>query len=594
MKSSLKRVLAGLAAVGCLSGAALAAKTVGYLKIEGELAEREVMSSFLFSRPDRMTFRGLIDTLERASRDPGLDGIVLRLVEPKLSLAHIEEVGEALRHLRDAGKKVHIFTEIYGQGEVVLGSFADEVIVQSGGAVSIMGVYTEELFLADMLKWIGITPDYIQIGDYKGAKEMMANSRPSPEWDQNISQLLDSMYARLRGHLKAGRGLTDEQLDRAMADGMFIDPPDAVEFGIADAAVDRMALDDHLSRTYGGDFAWSLRLGQGDPTPDFSRMGLFEAFSQIMRAIEASGGGTARDTIAVVHIDGPIMDGKSSSGGLLGGRNVGSLTIRENLRKIEEDPNVRGVIVRINSPGGSAIASESIWLGLRRIAETTKKPVWTSVGTMAASGGYYIAVAGDRIYVNPSSIVGSIGVVGGKLALGGLYDKLHINVVPRARGPLAGMIGGLSPWNDDERAAITRSMKRIYDQFADRVVRGRKGIDLAVTAEGRLFTGDKAIGLRMADEIGGLDRAINEMAEALGLSAGSFDVMDYPPPMSLQEFFKEGLPFGGSARAEAAVAALREAIGDRAWDQVRDALTAFMLLRREPVILALPRVILFR
>jgi protease-4 len=577
-----------------VASTALAAQTVGYLKLDGELPERELMAPFLFGKSDTMTFRGLIETLDGVAADPALQGVVLRLAEPKLSLSRVEEVGAAFARIRAAGKKVHVFTEIYDQTAVVLGSYADEVIVQSGGAMMLTGVYMEEMFLADMLKWVGVEPDFVQIGDYKGAKEMFANSAPSPQWDQNVNQLLDSMYGHVRAHIKDGRGISDQQLDSAMSDGLFIEPTDAIKFGIADAEVDRLSLDDHLKAAYGADFKWDLGLGAGDDEPDFARMGLFEAFAEIMKAVESMSGGPTRDTIAVVHIDGPIMDGKSSNGSLLGGATVGSLTIREQLKKIEDDEHVKGVIVRINSPGGSAIASENIWLGLRRIAETTKKPVWVSVGSMAASGGYYIAVAGDKIYVNPSSIVGSIGVVGGKLAMGGLYDKLHINVVPRSRGPLASIMSGLAPWNDAERGAITRSMTRTYDQFVDRVKRGREGIEIAKTAEGRVFTGDKAIALKMADELGGLEKAVSDLASSLGLEEGQFDVMDYPPPMSLQEMFEDGLPFGAASPKLAAIETLRAAVGEESWDAVADAMTAMLQLRKEPVLLAMPRVVVFR
>lgn len=466
--------------------------------------------------------------------------------------------------------------------------------MQSGGAVIFTGVYMEEMFLADMLKWVGVTPDFVQIGDYKGAKEMYANSKPSPEWDQNLNQLLDSMYAHVRAHIKDGRGINDQQLDAAMSEGLYMDPADAVKFNLADAEVDRLSLDDHLKSAYGADFKWNLSLGAGGDEPDFARMGLFEAFAEIMKAVETMSGGTTRDTIAVVHIDGPIMDGKSSNGSFLSGASVGSLTIREQLKKIEDDDNVKGVIVRINSPGGSAIASENIWLGLRRIAEKTKKPVWVSVGSMAASGGYYIAVAGDKIYVNPSSIVGSIGVVGGKLAMGGLYEKLHINAVPRARGPLGAIMSGLSPWTDAERGAITRSMRRTYDQFVGRVTTGRKSIDIAKTAEGRIFTGDKAIALKMADEIGGLDTAVTDMAASLGLSDGAYDVLDYPEPMTLAEMFEDGLPFGAAAPRIEAIESLRAAVGVQAWDAVADAMQALMQLRDEPILLTMPRVVVFR
>jgi protease-4 len=285
----------------------------------------------------------------------------------------------------------------------------------------------------------------------------------------------------------------------------------------------------------------------------------------------------------------------------MGGASVGSLTIRKSLREIEEDDRVKGLIVRINSPGGSAIASESIWIGLRRVAEV--KPVWVSVGSMAASGGYYIAVGGDRIFVDPSSIVGSIGVVGGKIAMGGLYEKLKVHVVPRARGPVADMMSTVAPWSEEERAFVTARMKETYDQFVDRVKRGREGIDIGQTAEGRLFTGGRAVELKMADEVGGFSEALGALAKKTGLREGEYDVMDYPPAKSLQEALGEMAErFGVSASAGAVegaglaplVSALRDAIGAKAWPGVRDAVQSLLQLRDEPVLVAMPRVLVFR
>jgi protease-4 len=241
-----------------------------------------------------------------------------------------------------------------------------------------------------------------------------------------------------------------------------------------------------------------------------------------------------------------------------------------------------------------------MWIGLRRVAE--KKPVWVSVGDMAASGGYYCAVGGDKVYVEPTSIVGSIGVVGGKIVLGGVYEKVHVNIVPRGRGPLADMMSTVQPWSAPQRELVKRTMSNVYDQFVDRVKRGRKGIDIARTAEGRLFVGQDAIDLKMADAIGGMTDAIGDMANQLALRDGQYDVMDFPRPRSLDEVLSDmfgQFGLGASMNADVAsvspvAAAAKELLGERAWSQLRDSLGAFMQLRNEPVILVSPRVLMFR
>lgn len=216
---------------------------------------------------------------------------------------------------------------------------------------------------------------------------------------------------------------------------------------------------------------------------------------------------------------------------------------------------------------------------------------------MAASGGYYVAVAGDRIYMNDSSIVGSIGVVGGKISMGELYDTLRVRVVSRGRGPGADVFSSSKTWDEGTRAMVRAKMKETYDLFASRVETGRKGIDLAQTAEGRLFTGQRAVALGMADGIGSLDQTVEGLAESLGLD--EFEVVDYPGQMSLDKYLEEAL--GGFVRAPRAQAntpllldAAKVVIGPRDWPIVRDALASLAQLRKEPVLLAMPRAITFR
>jgi protease-4 len=262
----------------------------------------------------------------------------------------------------------------------------------------------------------------------------------------------------------------------------------------------------------------------------------------------------------------------------------------------------KGVILRIDSPGGSAVASEVMWQGISRLAKT--RPVWVSVGGMAASGGYYVASAGSRVYVNPSSIVGSIGVVGGKVNMEGLYEKLKVNVVSRSRGPMAGMFRTTGSWTPEELSAVRSKMTETYELFTKRVVAGRTGIDLKQTAEGRLFTGNQAITNRMADKIGGLDTAVRELASELKLT--DYSVMEFPGPKSLGDVLKDSL--GGFVSAPGGVhaaaarpsvtpeiaAAIRLTVGPKALPKFEQAIAGFEALRNEHVILMSPSLMVFR
>lgn len=543
------------------------------------------------------TLRSYVRTLHDAAADDSLNAVIVRMKDAELNTAQIEELGQVMGVVRESGKTVYLFAESFGPGELLLGSFADEVILQQGGGVMLPGLYMEEMFLADTLAWVGLDADFVQIGDYKGASEMMTRSAPSPQWEENISGLLDAMYAEMRGTLKAGRGLDDAGLDRAMDLGWMADGPTAIDAGLIDAEVDLTDLMKHIeTRARESGFPVDRVAYRGELGGKAEKaMDLSNPFLALSRLFQPAKRRTAGPTLAVLHIDGAIVDGDSTPEGPFSSASVGARTVRNAIKQIAADKNIQGVVVRIDSPGGSAIASEVIWQGLRRLAES--KPVWVSVGSMAASGGYYIAVGGQKIFVNPSSIVGSIGVVGGKVSLAGLLEKGRVRVVPRARGPHAAMFGMTRGWNDQELDLIRAKMTETYDLFTDRVREGRPGIDLSRTAEGRLFLGRDAVRLRMADELGTLDEALERLAESLALE--SYEVMDFPEPPTLDEILSRafggfiGAPGSLPTGASEQLSLLREVLGPKRFAALRDAFTMGLMLRREPVLLTAPRVLSF-
>ncbi len=226
---------------------------------------------------------------------------------------------------------------------------------------------------------------------------------------------------------------------------------------------------------------------------------------------------STKPTVALVFADGVIVDGGGGAGGLTGGATVGSDTIRAAMREVARDDAVKAVVIRINSPGGSALASEAMWQAVRRVAKD--KPVVISVGNMAASGGYYLACAGDRIFADPSAIVGSIGVVGGKFVTKGLYDKLGLTTDGFYRGRNADMFSSDTAFSDRQRRMVRDWMTATYDQFTQRVMTTRAGKikNIADVAQGRVFVAAQAKDLGMVDEIGGLDAAVTYAAGQVDL-----------------------------------------------------------------------------
>lgn len=582
-----------VASTGPVSGQAVALDkaVVGLVTISGTPADRPGPFDWLRSEPTP-SVRALAEAIAGVADEGEMRAVVVRLEDAVLSTTQTEELGEAIASARAAGKMVYVVGEAFGRTDLMLGSYADHVIAQRGEALSLPGMHMEEWYLRDMLEWVGIEPSFVQIGAYKGAEEPFNRSEPSGPWEENISQLLDSLYENMRGVIKRGRELSDADLDLVMERAWFANADDGVTFDLIDETMALTDLSDELASDLGAEVSWRSDLIEHAGGMALDPSNPLAVFALLSRDPSNE---PVRPSVAVVHIDGPIVDGDSSEGGLFGSTSVGSRTIRRVLDDLGEEELVRGVVIRIDSPGGSATASEVIWQAARRLAAI--KPVYVSVGSMAASGGYYIAVAGDRIFVNPSSIVGSIGVVSGKLPMAGLYDKLHVNVVARSRGPRAALFGS-QPWSDEEREAVRAAMTQTYDLFTSRVSAGREGIDLSRTAEGRLFTGDKAIELKMADEIGSLDRAIESVAGAVGLE--QYDVLDYPGPKSLEELFEQMVPAGvsnpvsGVAGGLGAIEPGLRALVGPAWPAVRQRIDAAIMLRDVPATLLEHRILSIR
>jgi protease-4 len=246
---------------------------------------------------------------------------------------------------------------------------------------------------------------------------------------------------------------------------------------------------------------------------------------------------TKGPTVALIYAQGTIVDG-TGEGGLLDEGGVGSETMREAFRTAAKDDNVKAVVIRIDSPGGSALASEVMWQAARRVAKD--KPVIISIGGMAASGGYYLASAGDYIFADPSAIVGSIGVVGGKFVLKDLYEKLGLSTEEFSKGRNAGLYSSSKVWDEKQRELIKKSMTQVYEQFTDRVMTTREGKikDIDQVARGRIFLADEAKNLGMVDELGGLEKAIAFAAGKASLEASKFEVLTLPAPRTLADMLE--------------------------------------------------------
>ncbi|MEM7682797.1 MAG: S49 family peptidase [Planctomycetota bacterium] len=573
---------------------------VGWLELSDGLREGpEPVDLFGEGGTGEPSLRDVLGQVRHVAESDDHRGLVLFLDQPGLGLTQIEAIGAELRAMPD-DKPVVVFAEAYSLPEYLLASSADWVVLQDKGSVWMTGLGMEQMYLAGLLEKIGVKADFVQIGDYKGAAEPLTNRAPSPEWDQNINGLLDGMYQGMSSWIAEGRGWTHAEFEAVLADSVALTDAQLVERGVVDR-LDGREMQAVAAEVFGTGFQYDAEMGfrGGSVRPPDNPFALFAAL------LAEDKRKTRGPTVAVYHLNGPITSGEGSRGdGFFASESIGSRTVLETLSELRFDDNVQGVVLRIDSPGGSALASEVMWQAIRDLAED--KPVYASVGGMAASGGYYLACSAERIYVRPTSIVGSIGVVGGKLTMGELYDWLDVNVVVRTRGPNGDLFNSVEGFSDDQRAMLAAAMTATYKQFLDRVQRGRgdRVADLDAVTQGRLFTGQQAKANGLADELGGVDTAVWALADQLGLDEGDYDVLQLPRPMNFSEFL-ESLA-GGQAQAQLAAPGvsslaahpmaqtLRQLLGPEAWRDVTWHLTAVLQLREEPVLLTTPTVLRIR
>lgn len=506
---------------------------VARIDLDGPVVE--VPTSSLFGGESGNSLRTLIQRLRDAAADDEIDAVFIHFgTGSGVSLAHAQEIRPEIQAIRDAGKRVFTYADVYGTGTYLLASAASDVCILQAGEAFMPGIGVETMFYKGLMEKLGVVGDFIQIGEFKGAEEPYTRGEPSAELQGELNRLTRSLYDQVVEGIAISRGKSAEDVRRLIDDAMI--PADQllsrgyVDHTLAEIDDIKQLMADEL----GGEV--NLRDDYGAPEKkqiDFSNP--FAFLAQLAKPpVEKKG-----PKIAVIYAVGTIVDGEGT-GGLFDAGGVGSDKMRRAIRLAERDDDVKAVVLRIDSPGGSALASEIMWQGLRRLA--AKKPLVVSVGGMAASGGYYLLSSSDTVYADPAAIVGSIGVVGGKFVLGGLYDKLGLGTATFTQGANADIFSMTKPWNDAQRRMIKRSMTRTYEQFTDRIMTTRAGkiADIDAVARGRIFTAREAKDLGMVDKLGGIEDAIAHAAELGGLSGEDFDIKTLPPPPTLADLLQGG------------------------------------------------------
>ena len=571
---------------------------VGWLELKSDLSESPAPFALMPGDAEDSPLAQVIKKLKHVAATENYKGLVVYLNQPSITYSQVQEISDAVALVRKSGKKVLFFAEAYDLRTYALACSGDQILLQKNGFLELTGIGVEEIYLAGLFEKIGIKADFVQTGKYKGADEMFTRTGPSEAWSENFENLLDDLYNQVIDRIAAARDMKPNAVERAMEKSFTSGDEGYIKSGLIDKTVDRN-LKSVTGELFGDEFAWDLALGEAtDEAVDMNNP--LAIMQMLMPTPKAK---PKRDSLVMIHCHGPIMSGESSFGGLFGGQTVGSDTITRALNEARRDPLVKGVIVHINSPGGSALASEVIWQAMREVSK--EKPVYVCVSSLAASGGYYIACGGDKIYANSSSIVGSIGVVTGKLAFGGLLEWAGVGVHRRSRGPHGDMFNIVEPFTLEEKQALAKMSDRIYEQFVGRVkaARGEKISNIDKVAQGRLFTGAQGVKNGMVDQVAGVNVAIADLAKAVKLEEGKYDVINLPQPRSLPAYLSE--LFGVNGRVPQIKAGFsgdqlgvlnvaRAALGPRGWQAVQQAMEGIMLLRSERVLTLMPQAVVVK
>lgn len=577
-------------------------ETVGWLVLQGALREGPVREAWVSEEEAGPSLRSVVKQIQTVQEGEHYLGLVVYLDMPYLTSTQTDAIYQALYELRESGKTVVTFAQAYSTSEYVLASAGDVIALQNKGMVELTGMHIEEMYLAGLMEKLGVQPNFIQVGQYKGAAEQMTRKGPSDAWSKNMDGLLDGMYDAMVQRIAKGRGVSAKKVEQMMEQSWTLDDQGLIKAGLVDRLCGR-DLVEVTETEFGDDFVWDTEMGETFNNPMAAAMAA-NPMMMIAALMQDPVTNTTGPTIQVIHANGAIMSGDSEyGGGAFGGgsETIGSRTIDEMLDDALHDDNVKGVVLRLDSPGGSALASEVMWQAIRAFGE--EKPIVCSVGGMAASGGYYIASACDEILIEPRSIVGSIGVVAGKMNLKGLYEKVGIGIHTRSRGPNASLLSSVDNFTDAEKQKLTASMELVYDQFRDRVATGRgtRLKDLDAVDEGMLFTGTQAVKSGMADQLGGVEDAIALVAKKAELEPGDYVTMELPHPVSLATYLEgmlgggSGLPLGLSSPDQAAtLTAVKSLVGDQAWQQITRSLQGISLLRDEQVLLLMPQPIIVK
>mgnify|MGYP002616515071 FL=1 len=485
--------------------------SVMMLDLNGTLAERSQENPLdLIMKDDYKTYGldDILSSIKKAKENEDIKGIYIQATSLGAGFASLEEIRNALKDFKESGKFVVAYGDAYTQGLYYLSSVADKVLLNPQGMLEWRGLAATPMFFKDLLEKVGVEMQVFKVGTYKSAVEPFISTEMSAANREQINVYLSSIWGQITSAVAESRNLSVEALNKE-ADRMLMFYPaeESVKNGLVDTLIYKNDVRDYLKNLAGID--------KDDNMPILDIQDMINVKKNVPR--DKSG-----NVIAVYYAYGEIDGGSSASTD----EGINSEKVIKDLRKLKDNENVKAVVLRVNSPGGSAYGSEQIWYAVNQLKK--EKPVIVSMGDYAASGGYYISCNADTIVAEPTTLTGSIGIFGMMPNAKGLTEKLGVSFDVVKTNPYADFGNLTRPMNDGEKGLMQMYVNNGYELFLTRCSDGR-GIsmeELDKIAQGRVWTGSTAKELGLVDELGGLDKALEIAIAKAGVVA--YTVMSYP------------------------------------------------------------------
>jgi protease IV len=459
--------------------------------IKGDIPDSPPQGAFVLDTRDMPPLLTELSAgIRKAASDEDVGSMVLQIEPVNLGWAGVQELASAIQVFHDSGKPCTATADVLTNKEYVLAATCGQIVLAPAGLFLVNGLSITQTYFLGALEKLGVTANLEHVGDYKSAVEPFERDSPSPAAQEATDSLLDSVYGQFIDAISQARGISRDDVEALVSEAPM-SPEVAKADGLVDTLAHRRQIVDELA----------------GPEPI-----RFHSYLDKVRK-----DADRKPFVAVIHAEGSIVSGASGQE-ITGGSFVGDRDLIRLLEEARKNSDVRAVVLRVNSPGGSGLASDNIWSEIERVRE--QMPVVVSMGDLAASGGYYISAGADAIVAEPGTLTGSIGVFGGKMNLRGLLEKLGVTLHTTKRGDLADIMSSTEDFSEKGRERIREYIGSFYTLFLDRVSAGRgmSTTDVDHVAKGRVWTGAQALENGLVDEVGGLDEAIARARAIAGVT----------------------------------------------------------------------------